>query len=331
MNTLIRTLLLLTAPLAFTAAHASCPQGAKCVAADVPTKATLSIGTGGTGGVYYPLGGAMASILSKNVPGWQVTAEVTGASVDNLKLINTGKADVGFSMADTAWEAYTGLDKFKENKVPARTLMVLYPNRMHIVTVEGTGINTLQDLKGRRISVGSPGSGTEIMANRVLEVMNITDIKRERLSVAESVNAIKDRKIEAFFWVGGLPTAAITDLATTPNIKIKFLDHAEAVEALNKKWGPLYVKDQIPQKTYQGMDKPAQIAGVWNILAVNEKMSDAVAYSIVKTLFENRNDLIAAHKEAENISLEFQRMGYSPLPFHPGAAKYFAEKGIKQK
>ena len=294
------------------------------------TKTNLSIGTGGTGGVYYPLGGAMASILTKHVPGWQVTAEVTGASVDNLKLINNAKADVGFSMADTAWEAYTGADKFKDGKVPARTLMVLYANRMHIVTVDGTGINTLADLKGKRISVGSPGSGTEIMANRVLEAMNITDIKRERLSVAESVNAIKDKKIDAFFWVGGVPTAAITDLAATPNVKIKFLDHADAVDALNKKYGPLYVKDQILQKAYPGMERSSQIAGVWNILAVNEKMPDHVAYSIVKTLFEHKADLVAAHKEAENISLDFQKIGYSPLPFHPGAAKYFAEKGIKQ-
>lgn len=297
--------------------------------AQAQTKTNLSIGTGGTGGVYYPLGGAMASILTKHVPGWQVAAEVTGASVDNLKLINSAKADVGFSMADTAWEAYTGVDKFKDGKVPARTLMVLYANRMHIVTTDGTGINTLADLKGKRVSVGSPGSGTEIMANRVLEAMNITDIKRERLSVSESVNAIKDKKIDAFFWVGGVPTAAITDLAATPGMKIKFLDHADAVDALNKRYGPLYVKDQIAQKAYPGMDRPSQIAGVWNILAVNEKMPVHMAYSIVKTLFEHKADLVAAHREAENLSLEFQKIGYSPLPFHPGAAKYFAEKGIK--
>ena len=295
-------------------------------------KTNLSISTGGTGGVYYPLGGGMASILTKYVPNWAVTAEVTGASVDNMKLINVGKTDVGFSMVDTAWEAYVGIDKFKDVKVPARTLMVLYPNRTQVVTVEGTGINTMQDLKGKRISVGSPGSGTEILALRLLEAYGLTnDVKRERLSVAESVNAIKDRKIDAFFWSGGLPTAAITDLAATPGTKIKFLDHADATEALNKKFGPLYVRDQIPAKTYPGQDKPAQILSVWNILAVNEKMPESTAYTIVKTLFEHKPDLVATHKEADNILLENQNAAHSPLPFHPGAIRYFTEKGVKFK
>ncbi len=295
-------------------------------------KTNLSISTGGTGGVYYPLGGGMASILTKFVPNWAVTAEVTGASVDNMKLINVGKTDVGFSMVDTAWEAYVGIDKFKDVKVPARTLMVLYPNRTQVVTVEGAGINTMQDLKGKRISVGSPGSGTEILALRLLEAYGLTnDVKRERLSVAESVNAIKDRKIDAFFWSGGLPTAAITDLAATPGTKIKFLDHADATEALNKKFGPLYVRDQIPAKTYPGQDKAAQILSVWNILAVNEKMPESTAYTIVKTLFEHKPDLVATHKEAENIMLENQNAAHSPLPFHPGAIRYFTEKGQKFK
>jgi len=292
----------------------------------------LSIGTGGTGGVYYPLGGGMASILSKNVPGWQVTAEVTGASVDNMKLINTGKIDAGMTLADTAWDAYNGADKFKDAKVPVRTLMVMYPARMQVVTVDGTGINAMADLKGKRVSVGSPGSGTEIMALRILEVYGLAnDIQRERLSVAESVNAMKDRKIDAFFWAGGVPTAAVTDLAATPNTKIKLIDHVEAVEALNKKYGPLYVKDQVPAKTYAGMDKPVQIISVWNLLAANEKMSEQTAYTFVKTLFERKADMVAMHKEAENIALEYQNNSASPIPYHPGAIKYFAEKGIKLK
>jgi TRAP transporter TAXI family solute receptor len=203
---------------------------------------------------------------------------------------------------------------------------------MHVVTVEGTGINSMADLKGKRVSVGSPGSGTEIMALRVLEAYGLEkEVKRERLSVAESVNAMKDRKIEAFFWVGGLPTAAVTDLAATPGTKIKLIDHSDAVDAMNKKYGPLYVKDAIPQKTYSGMEKPAQIATVWNILVAGEKMPEATAYAIVKTLFEHKPDLVAVHKEADNILLDFQTNSHSPIPFHPGAAKYLAEKGIKVK
>ncbi len=319
MNKLLRALLLCITPMLAAGAFA---QG----------KTNLSIGTGGTGGVYYPLGGGMANILTKHVPGWQVTAEVTGASVDNMKLLNTGKTDVGFTMADTAWEAFIGVDKFKDGKVPIRTLMVLYPNRTHVVTVEGTGINSMQDLKGKRISVGSPGSGTEILSLRLLEAYGLTnDVKRERLSIAESVNAIKDRKIDAFIWSGGLPTAAVTDLAATPGTKIKLIDHLEAIEPLNKKYGPLYVKDVIPQATYTGMDKTANILTVWNILAVSEKMPDSVAYTIVKTLFEHKPDLVATHKEAANLLIEFQTSSHSPIPFHPGAIKYFNEKGAKLK
>src|SRR5215831_8487855 len=293
--------------------------------------ARISITTGGTGGVYYPMGGGMANILSKYVPGLQATAEVTGGSVDNLKLLNAGKAEVGFSMADAAWEAAQGLDKFKDNKVNARTLLVLYPNKRHVVTVEGTGIAKLADLKGRRVSTGSPGSGTEIMALRMLEAIGLDakkDIKQERLGAAESVNAIKDRKIDAFFWSGGVPTAAVTDLAATPGIKIKLIDNAEVVDAMNKKYGPLYVKGTIPAGSYSGQDKPNEEIDVWNILVTNDKMSDQMAYSIVKTLIEKKPELVAVHKEAEKIDLANQSTG-SPIPFHPGAKKYLEERGVK--
>jgi TRAP transporter TAXI family solute receptor len=292
----------------------------------------ISITTGGTGGVYYPLGGGMANVLSKYVPGLQATAEVTGGSVDNLKLLGSGKSEVGFSMVDASWEAYQGLDKFKDNKINARTLMVLYPNKMHVVTVEGTGINKLADLKGKRVSTGSAGSGTEIMALRVMEGAGLDkkDIKQERLGAAESVNAMKDRKIDAFFWVGGVPTAAVTDLAATPGMKIKLIDHDEVVEAMNKKYGPLYVKGVIPAKSYAGQEKPNAEVDVWNILVVSDKMSEQMAYNIVKTLFEKKPELVAVHKEAENIDLKNQPIG-SPIPFHPGAKKYFEEKGIQVK
>src|SRR5437879_1404504 len=224
--------------------------------AQAQEKYSLSIATGGTGGVYYPLGGGLANLLSKYVPGLQATAEVTGGSIDNLKLIATGKPYIAFSMADAGQDAYRGEDKFKGNKVPLRTLMILYPNRMHVVTIEGTGITKMADLKGKRVSTGSPGSATEVMAFRVIEAAGLErdrDMTRERLGVAESVNAVKDRKIDAFFWVGGLPTAAITDLANTPGIKIKMIDHADLVPAMNRKYGELYVQDVIPEDMYRGV------------------------------------------------------------------------------
>ena len=192
-----------------------------------------------------------------NVPGLQATAEVTGGSVDNLKLIGAGKSEVGFAMVDAAWEASQGLDKFKDNKVNARTLMVLYPNKMQVVTIDGTGINKLSDLKGKRVSTGSPGSGVEVMTLRVLEAMGLDpkkDIKQERLGAAESVNAIKDRKIDAFFWVGGVPTAAVTDLAATPGIKMKMLDHAEVVDG---------DEQEIRAAVHEGHDRRRRLSRAW--------------------------------------------------------------------
>src|SRR5467141_1738295 len=292
----------------------------------------ISIATGGTGGVYYPLGGGLANVLSKEIPGLQATAEVTGGSVDNLKLINSGRSELAFVMADAALDALNGEDKFKGSKVPVRTLMVLYPNQMHVVTIEGTGIEKLADLKGKRVSTGSPGSATEVMAFRVIEAAGLDkdkDMKRERLGVAESVNALKDRKIDAFFWVGGLPTAAVTDLAATPGVKIKLIDHAETVAAMNKKYGPLYIEDVIPKVTYRGMDTDNRQATVWNILVSHENLNNQTAYNIVKTIFEKREDMIAVHKEAENFKLENQKAAASPIPFHPGAVKYFAERGVR--
>ena len=292
----------------------------------------ISIATGGTGGVYYPLGGGMAAALSKHVPGMQATAEVTGGSVDNLKLVGSGKPYIALTMADATLDAYRGEDKFKGNKVAVRTLMILYPNRMHVVSVEGRGVTRMADLKGKRVSTGSPGSATEVMAFRVIEAAGLdkdSDMKRERLGVAESVNAMKDGKIDAFFWVGGLPTAAVTDLANTPNTKLKMIDHADTVAAMNKKYGDLYVEDAIGKDVYKGMDADNKQATVMNILIAHESMDDKTAYNIVKTIFDKRDDLIAVHKEAANFKLENQKASASPIPFHPGAVKYFAEKGIK--
>src|SRR5438067_11290029 len=257
---------------------------------------TLAITTGGTGGVYYPLGGGMANVISKNLPGYQATAEVTGGSVDNLKLIGSGQSELAMSMADAALDAFNGEDKFKSGKVAVRTLMVLYPNRMHVVTIEGTGIEKMADLKGKRVSTGSPGSATEVMAFRVIEAAGLDkdkDMRRERLSVAESVNALKDRKIDAFFWVGGIPTAGVTDLAATPGMKIKLIDHADLVDKMNSKYGPLYVRDVFPAKTYPGQDKDNSNATVWNILVTDDKMSDELAYNIVRIIFEKKADLVA--------------------------------------
>jgi len=296
------------------------------------SKKAIAIGTGGTGGVYYPLGGALANVLSKYLPDVQATAEVTGGSVDNLKLINSGNSELAFSMADAALDAYKGQDKFKGTEVPVRTLMVLYPNQMHVVTIEGAGIEKIDDLKGKRVSTGSGGSATEVMAFRVIEAAGLDkdkDMKRERLGVAESVNAIKDRKIDAFFWVGGLPTSAVTDLGATPGVKIKLIDHADLAAKMNAKYGNLYAGSTIKAATYPGQTADNKNTVVWNILVSNAKMSDQDAYNIVKTIFDKKADLVAVHGEAKNFLLENQVKDYSPIPWHPGAVKYLTEHGVK--
>ncbi len=293
----------------------------------------ISIATGGTGGVYYPLGGGMANVLSKYIPYMEATAEVTTASVDNCLLVGAGKSDLALIMADSGWDAYRGKGKFKK-PIPLRTVAVLYPNNFHIVTFEGSGIEKVTDLKGKRVSTGAPGSGTEVMGLRILEAYGLDadkDMKRDRLGASESAGALKDKKIDAYFWCGGLPTASITDLGATPGIKIKLIPHDDAVPKMREKYGPLYVKGVIPAKTYPGQDVDVPIAVVWNILICNENMKENIAYDIVKTLFEHKTELVAVHREARWLSLEPQVSGASPLPFHPGAIRYFTEKGIKVK
>ena len=296
------------------------------------TKTRISIGTGGTGGVYYPLGGGLAAVLSKYIPGLEATAEVTAGSIANLQLIGGGKSELGFTMADSAWDAYQGLDKFTGKKVPLRTLVVFYPNRMHVVTIEGKGISKFADMKGKRVSTGAPASGTEIMAMRLIEAYGLDpnkDMTRERLSVAESVNALKDGKIDALFWVGGVPTPSITDLAATPGVKIKLIDHGDGAENMRKKTGPIYVKNRILARAYPGQDADSSNVDVWNLLVVPESSDEKLVYEITKTMFEKKDELVKVHKDASFLELANQTTNASPIPFHPGAIRYFKEKGLK--
>jgi TRAP transporter TAXI family solute receptor len=291
----------------------------------------LSIVTGGTGGVYYPLGGGFGNILGKELPGVTATAQVTGGSVANLQLIGSGKADIAFTQVDAAWDAINGTDKFASGKLPIRALVVMYANHMHVVTVDGTGITKIEDLKGKRVSTGSPGSATEVYALRVIEAAGLDsekDMRRERLGATESVNALKDRKVDAFFWVGGLPTAAVTDLASTPNTRIKFLDIAHLTAKMNAKYGPLYAEATIPATTYKGMEADAKNNTVWNIMAVTANTDEKLAYDLTRIMLEKRGDLALVHKEALNIKPEWQTSSRAGIPWHPGALKYFKEKGI---
>ncbi|MDX2205447.1 MAG: TAXI family TRAP transporter solute-binding subunit [Hyphomicrobiaceae bacterium] len=291
----------------------------------------LTIATGGTGGVYYPLAGGFGSIIAKEIPGYTATAEVTGGSVDNMRLIGAGNADLCFTQVDTAVDAVNGRDKFTK-KINVRALVVMYPNLMQVISIDGTGVTKFEDMKGRRVSTGAPGSGTEIFALRLIEAAGLDkdkDMKRERLSAAESANALKDKKVDAFLFVAGAPTSAITDVAASPGVKMVMIDHAHLVGKIVAKYGPVYSTGTIPKGVYPNQDKDNQVAAVWNIMAVRDDFSEDLAYKLTKLMLEKREDLGKVHKEALNIKASDQKSKNAGIPWHPGALKYFAEKGIK--
>ncbi len=303
--------------------------GASAVLAQQPKQ--LSISTGGTGGIYYPLGSGLGNILSKHLPGVQATAEVTGGSVANLQVVGGGKGELGMTQVDAAIDAFKGQDKFK-TPLPIRTLAVMYPNLMHVVTIDGTGVTKFEDLKGKRVSTGSPGSATEVFAFRLLEAAGIDkdkDVKRERLGASESAGALKDKKIDAFFFVVGVPTAAVVDVASTPGTKLKMIDHSTYVAKMNEKYSGIYAEAVIPKGSYAGMDSDNKVASVWNLLFTNDKLPDQLAYDVTRLFFEKQADLALVHSEAANIKMENQNLKKAAIPFHPGALKYFNEKGIK--
>jgi hypothetical protein len=290
----------------------------------------LVIGTGGTGGVFFPYGGGLAKIITEKLPDTEVTAEVTGGSVDNMKLVQTGDADLGLSTVDSAYDALLGQGSYSDGAVEACALAVLYPSYIHVVALNDAGITTLAELKGKQVSVGSAGSSTEDAADRLLEAAGLNpaaDIGRDNLSVAESVAAMKDRKVDAFFWIGGLPTAAVTDLLTTPNIQVNILSTAEYLDALIEKYGPVYTEFNLPAGIYQGFDEEIPGIGVSNILFAKADMPEEQAYNIVKTIFDNIEEVKQVHPEAEKLSLDTATVG-SSIPFHPGAIRFYTEQGV---
>ena len=316
-----RLLALCLVPFAFSLAPA-------CRDSGTPKARFLSIATGGTGGVYYPYGGGIAKVLNEHVPGIRASAEVTSASVDNLKLIRDGKADIAFTLADTLADAVAARSAFAGGApVPAASLAVLYSNYTQLITLASSGITSVAELRGKIVSTGSPGSGTEVIAFRVLRAAGLDpdeDVTRQGLGVSESADALKDGKIAAFFWSGGLPTASVQDLSHTSGITIRMIPSADLVPALQREFGKLYFPLDIPAGTYPGVTAPVAVVGVANVLVVNRSMPDDLAYNITRAIFEHQPELAAIHPEARSLSLNTAQTG-SPAEFHPGAKKYFDE------
>lgn len=303
-----------------------------CSGGSGPSTATrrLSIATGGTGGVFYPYGGGIAKIITENIPNVEATAEVTAASVDNLKFLKQGTSDLAFTMADTAQDAALGADAFTGfGTVPARTLAVLYASYVHLVTHSRSGIASVADLRGRTVSIGSPGSGTAILAGRILTAAGIDpqrDIRTQSLGVAQSADALKDGKIDAFFFNGGLPTAAIVELANSPGIEPRFISTEDMLPLLQQRHGSLYYREIIPKDTYS-MQADVPVVAVANLLVVSETMPEELAYDITRVLFEKKDELATIHPQARELSLDRALTG-SPVPFHPGAVRYYREQGV---
>ena len=291
----------------------------------------ISIATGGTGGVFYPYGGAIAKVIGESIPNVQATAEVTAASVDNLKFLRDRKADIAFTTADALADAVNGTGVFNNTKLPIRTLAALYKNYTHVVALASGPIRTMTDLKGKVVGTGSPGSGAEVTAFRILEAYGIDpqkDIKRQSLGATEAADALKDGKVDAFFWSGGLPTAAITDLAHTSGITIRMLANDGVLDALRDKYGKgLYVQGVVPKTMYPGLDGDIGVVSIPNLLIVHADMDEKLAYDITKAMFERRSELVAIHPEAANLSLE-SAVRDSPAPFHPGAIRYYKEQHV---
>jgi TRAP transporter TAXI family solute receptor len=316
------------APRATSGGTATAASASSSAAPDFSGK-TLNIVTGGTGGVYIVYGAGLADMLTKKMK-VAASAQTTPASVDNMKLIRDGKADLAFTLADTAYDAINGKNRFAapETKADAKTIAVMYSNYMHLVAKVSAGINTVADLKGKRVSIGAAGSGTETKAIRILEAYGLnatSDIQPQRLAAQDSADALRDSKIDAFFFDGGLPTSAVTDIANSTAVKL--IDQTDAIAKMNAKYGNFYFAAKIPKGTYKGNDADVVTAGVANLLVVPASFDAAFVKAILTAMFDNQADLVLVHPEAKNLKLDTATQG-SPIDFHPGAIDFYKAKGV---
>lgn len=299
------------------------------IAAPALAQDQLSIATGGTGGVYYPMGGGLAEVINAHVEGYSATAEVTGASVENMGLIATGDADLAIGLADTVAQAYSGTGRFEGQQLSmVRGLASLYANMIHIVALEGSGIATLDDLRGKRVSIGAPGSGTEVNTAAILEANGITydDIDEQRLNFNETADALANGDIDAGFWSVGAPTSSIMNLATTQNITIIALTEAQIAAAMAA--DATFAVTTLPGGTYTGVDADVTVLGIPNVLTVSSEMPDDLAYAITSAMFTNIAEMQAVHPAANQTTVDFT-LSATPVPLHPGAIRYFEEIGAE--
>jgi len=288
----------------------------------------INVLTGGTSGVYYPMGVALSKIYGEKIAGTRPTVQATKASVENLVLLQQGKGEIAFTLGDSLDAAWKGDEEagFKAPLKKLRGVTAIYPNYVQIVASKDSGIKTLADLKGKRLSVGAPKSGTELNARAILAAAGLSykDLgKIEYLPFAESVELMKNRQLDATLQSAGLGVASLRDLATSVEITV-----VEVPAATVDKAGSPFIRATIPANTYTGQSAPVQTAAVVNYLVTHEGVKEDLVYQMTKAMFENLGDLAAAHAAGKAIKLESALEGM-PVPLHPGAAKYFKEKGLK--
>ncbi|MFG2979535.1 TAXI family TRAP transporter solute-binding subunit [Streptomyces sp. NPDC048331] len=289
----------------------------------------LTIATGPTTGVYYQIGGGLAKLISDDLDGYRATATTTGASVQNIQGLGAGTYDIAFSLADTAGDAVSGKESFSSPQ-HVEALTRLYPNYTQVLVRDDSGIKTLKDMKGKRVSTGAPGSGTEVIANRLLKAAGLNpagDVSAERLGLPESVDAMKDGTIDALFWSGGLPSGGITDLTTSLKSDVRFLDITPQLPTLNEQYGSVYQKASIPATVYNQPGDVPTIA-VPNVLLVKKGFDPDLAEKIVKLMYGKKGDLEKVNAAAKEIQLS-QAEAVSPIPLNAGAQK--ALKALAQK
>jgi TRAP transporter TAXI family solute receptor len=298
-------------------------------------KFSFSIATGGTGGVWYPLGGAIGGVIGRHVPDTEATSEATTAAIDNMKLLVAGKVGMAF-----AYDYHVGWAN--EGKAPGisgtpkiRLVMGFYEQPLHIVTTAATGIASVSQLKGRRVSVGAPNSGTEEQSGYVLKALGIDwdkDIKKEKLGASESVAALKDGKIDAFFWSGAVPTASIIDLASTPGLKMVLLPVSGQEAARIMGAIPVaFHKTVFPKGCYAGVDRDIEAIAITAVLQAMDTFPEDRLYRILKAIFDHKSDLAAVWKGAAALTPQKAVGQVTPdaLKYlHPGARKFFAEQGV---
>jgi uncharacterized protein len=286
----------------------------------------MVMATGGTAGTYYPFGGAIAKIWNEKIPGMNVTVQTTGGSVENVRLVNKKEAELAIAQSDTLDFAYNGKESFKEKLTNVKAIAVLFPEIMQIV-VRGDGpINSFMDLKGKKIGVGAPGSGTEAAFRQLMEIHGLKkeDIKAQYLSFVESAEQFKDKHIDAFIVLAGIPTAAIMDISVQRDIRILPIADDMIAKLIQK--NPFMTPARLPVNTYKNLSKEVNTFAVMAAMVVNQEIKEDIVYNLTRVLFENQSILAMSHAKGKELNLQTAVKGVS-IPFHPGAVKYYKEKG----